>query len=304
MRVVRSIQLKPGSYEEVLPDFSPEFPYIASYVELHRHIGHQSPWHWHKEVEVFYMEDGELEYDTPKGSVCFPAGSGGFVNSNVLHMTKVKDGVKTATAMLHIFDPLFISGQAGSIIDEKYVMPLTAASGIEIIGLYPENPEQRPILEALRRSFQLSEQDEAYEIRLRGLLSELWCGFLKMAEPLSEAGKYDNHSGEKVNMMMAYIHSHFAEKMTVADNAAAGYASEKEWFRIFQECLKMTPVEYMTGYRIQKACGALAGSDEPVTGIGHICGLGSSSYFGKVFRERVGCTPMEYRRRWRDNDMN
>ena len=304
MKVVRSVQLKPGSYEEILPDFSPEFPYIASYVELHRHIGRQSPWHWHKEVEIFYMEEGELEYDTSGGKMCFAAGSGGFVNSNILHMTKVKEGVKTAVAKLHIFDPLFISGQAGSIIDQKYVMPLTASSGIEIIGLYPDNPEQKRLLELLRRSFELTEEEDAYEIRLRGLLSELWFEFLKMAEPLSGKDKYDNSSGEKIKMMMAFIHSHFSEKISVADIAAAGYVSERECFRIFQECLKMTPVEYMTGYRIQKACYGLAGNDEPVTAIGHACGLGSSSYFGKVFREHIGCTPVEYRRRWRNNDIN
>ena len=67
MKIIRGIELKQGSQEELLPDFSPEFPYIASFVELHKYIGRQSPWHWHKEVELFYMKDGELEYDTPHG---------------------------------------------------------------------------------------------------------------------------------------------------------------------------------------------------------------------------------------------
>lgn len=34
-----------------------------------------------------------------------------------------------------------------------------------------------------------------------------------------------------------------------------------------------------------------------VTEISHACGLGSSSYFGKVFREYMKCTPVEYRKR-------
>ena len=67
MKVIHTVELKPGSYEEQLPDFSPDFPYIASYVELEKHLGKQSPWHWHKEVELFYMKEGAVEYDTPQG---------------------------------------------------------------------------------------------------------------------------------------------------------------------------------------------------------------------------------------------
>ena len=110
MKIIRGIELKQGSQEELLPDFSPEFPYIASFVELHKYIGRQSPWHWHKEVELFYMKDGELEYDTPHGKKVFTAGMGGLVNANVLHMTRANESCRTVTAMLHIFDPIFISG--------------------------------------------------------------------------------------------------------------------------------------------------------------------------------------------------
>ena len=71
MKVIRKVELKPGSYEEELPGISAEFPYIASYVELDKCAGRQSPWHWHKEVELFYMEQGSLEYDTPQGRTVF-----------------------------------------------------------------------------------------------------------------------------------------------------------------------------------------------------------------------------------------
>ena len=79
MKIIRKVEFKPGSYEEELPGISAEFPYIASYVELDKCAGRQSPWHWHKEAELFYMEQGSLEYDTPHGKTVFTAGSGGFV---------------------------------------------------------------------------------------------------------------------------------------------------------------------------------------------------------------------------------
>ena len=83
MQIVHSIQLHSGSSEENLPGFTPEFPYIASRAELDHYREFFVPWHWHKAVELFYMESGEIRYHTPGGTELFPAGTGGMVNSNV-----------------------------------------------------------------------------------------------------------------------------------------------------------------------------------------------------------------------------
>lgn len=304
MKVIHGVELKPGSYEEVLPDFSSDFPYIASYVALDQHPGRQSPWHWHKEAELFYMVEGAVEYDTPQGKTVFPQGSAGFVNTNVLHMSKVKQGEKKVVSLLHIFDPVLIGGSKGSRIDQKYVLPLTMAPGVGIIGLYPDRPEHGEFLELLRKSFELSEEDFGYETRLRAVLSELWCQLLKIAGPLCHEDERGSRTSEKIKMMMAFIHGHCAEKITVADIAASAFISERECFRTFHDCLKMTPVEYVTDYRIQKACHMLSEGNESVTRISQSCGLGSSSYFGKVFREYIGCSPVEYRLKWQNRNMN
>ena len=99
MKNIQDIRLKKSGNEELLPDFSPEFPYIASKVLMDRYVNHGAPWHWHRAVELFHMESGTLEYTTPSGKWLFPAGSGGMVNSFYLSV---------ATASHHIlwlFEP-------------------------------------------------------------------------------------------------------------------------------------------------------------------------------------------------------
>ena len=144
MKVIHGIELKPGSREELLPGYSAEFPYIASFVELDKYAGRQAPWHWHKDVELFLITQGEVEYYTTGGKKIFCAGMGGFVNANALHMTKTGAGSQRVTSLLHLFDPLLISGQKGSAIDQKYVLPLTTASRIEIMGLIRTIPGMSP----------------------------------------------------------------------------------------------------------------------------------------------------------------
>ncbi|WP_437439573.1 hypothetical protein [Enterocloster citroniae] len=53
MRNIQNIKFYAGSKEGLFPDFTREFPYIASRVELDKYIGHSVPWHWHKTVELF-----------------------------------------------------------------------------------------------------------------------------------------------------------------------------------------------------------------------------------------------------------
>ncbi len=61
MKNVQSVAFHTGSREEALPDFAADFPYIASRAELDKYIERTAPWHWHRAVEIFYMESGVLE---------------------------------------------------------------------------------------------------------------------------------------------------------------------------------------------------------------------------------------------------
>lgn len=304
LKKIHHIEYRNGSKEELLPDFSADFPYICSDCELDQSLGGFIPWHWHREVELFYMERGSLEYYTPGGVLAFPAGSGGLINSNVLHMTRVRDQRRPVTQLLHIFDPSLVGGRQGSRIERKYVAPIVTAPQLEAIPLFPHVPEHLPVLEALRCSFQISDQEYGYEIRLRDALSQIWTGLLPLAAPLlREKSSGDKASGQ-IKTMMIYIHEHFDEKLTVAEIAASAYISERECFRAFHDCLHTTPAEYLRDYRLQTACHMLAESQESLTFISHACGLGNSSNFGKIFREQLGLTPSEYRRKWQDRDMH
>lgn len=301
MKIIQNVNYKNETREELLPGFDPDFPYIASYTELDKFPGRQAPWHWHKEVEIFYLEKGGLEYHTPNGRTEFPAGSGGLINSNVLHMTKPLDGIKNTAQKLHIFDPSFLGGVPGSLLEQKYIIPLIS-SQIEIIGLYPHIQEHEPLLKLLKESFSLTPSDTDYEMKLRSVLSEFWCGLLHLAKPRWNERNFPIPANHKIKQMMAYIQEHYDEKLTMAEIAAAAFVSERECYRTFRQKLNMTPAQYIKSCRLQKACTMLTGGEESLAAVGHACGLGSSSYFSKVFRESMGCTPREYRRKWQDFD--
>ena len=301
MRNVRNIELDESSREELLPGFAREFPYIASRAELDCYPQPEVPWHWHGPVELFYMESGCLEYETPHGKQSFPAGSGGFVNANVLHTSRWHRGDEQNVQLLHLFDPVLLCGEHGSRMEEKYMLPLTA-SGVELIPLFPEDPVQREILQEIRSAFDLRESDWGYEFRLREKLTGIWLRLFDLAQAASAKKPGEHPEDSQIKLLMVYIHRNFSQNISVEQLAQRAYISKRACFRLFREQLHMTPMEYLHSYRLQQACRMLRDTGESVTRIAQSCGLGSSSYFGKKFRERYGCTPLEYRRGWQDRD--
>lgn len=305
MKTIRGIEYQAGSKEENLPYDTPDFPYLASRAELNSYPEPFAPWHWHNAIELFYMKSGRLNYYTPHKNLVFPAGSAGMVNANVLHKTQVLTRAEDNIQLLHIFDPLLLAGSHGSLIEQKYISPIVTASQIELIALSPDEPEQAAIIDLIRSAFTLSEQEPGYEFKIREALSRIWIELFQMCAPLlkerSQAGQI---ADDKVKGMMVYVHEHYAEKISVRELASAVFLSERECYRVFQNHLHMTPVDYIRSYRIQTACRMLAESHVPVTEVGIACGMGNSSYFGKVFLEATGYTPRQYRCKWQDKNIN
>ena len=121
-------------------------------------------------------------------------------------------------------------------------------------------------------------------------MSDLWLALWEQMAALPPENAAPHRSDDTIKHLMTYIYEHYAEKISIEELAAAAYLSKRECFRVFRE------------YRLQMACRMLTQTAETVSAIGYACGLGSGSYFGKTFRESLGCTPLEYRQTWQDRD--
>lgn len=299
MQTVHEIALLDSSQEEQLPGFSSDFPYIATRVEPEHYPNPIIPWHWHPTVELFYLESGTLEYTTPAGTAVFPAGSGGFVNAGVLHTSRPLPTEAPTVQLIHLFSPELISGSVAGRLDSKYVRPLLRAGNAGLLALDPARPTEKTILQKIRAAFDLDEVQWGYELALRQALTDIWLDLYRLAQP-EDSPTADK--AEPLKAMMHHIHLHFSETISVEDLAQAAHVSKRGCFRLFHENLHMTPVEYITGYRLEQACRMLSRTEESVTQIAYLCGFGSGSYFGMRFREAYGCSPAQFRQRWQDRD--
>lgn len=295
MKTIRNIEIKGDNNEECLPGFLPDFPYIASCAELHHYAKPFIPWHWHKAVEVFIIEKGRLEYETAGDRIVFEEGSGGMVNSNVLHRTCVFGPSEVVIQKLHLFDPSFLSGPPGGRVEQRYFIPMLGDPLFELLPLDQKNPEEAEVLELIQKAFLLNERETGYEIRLKCMLLDIWIRLYGLYQKLEHKASKKSKNTDAIKRMLLYIHEHWRETIKVKTLAETVFLSERECYRLFQECLHMTPANYIIRYRTREACRMLTETEDSVTEIAYRCGFGSGSYFSRIFRREMGCTPIEYR---------
>lgn len=99
-----------------------------------------------------------------------------------------------------------------------------------------------------------------------------------------------------VEAMAAFITSHHAEPIAVADVAEAVSLHPNYAMRVFRRHMGMTIVDYLTRQRVAEAQRRLMISEDAVLTIGLDCGFGSASRFHAAFRRCTGTTPHRYRR--------
>lgn len=294
MKTNATVQINPATLEETVAHVSPEFPYMSDLCDLHDYPGNEFPWHWHGEVEFFYMREGRLDYLLPSGKHTFYEGEGAFINANVLHMTRCEKTVPCVQEE-HIFQPQFIGGARGSVLMQKYVLPITENPDFELMRMDPACRAHAGMMMRLREAHQLYvEKPEGYEFDLREKMTQVWRSLYALTKDMQQSKK-PKITSDRIKRMMAYISAHYPEKLTLSQIAASGHVSIRECCRCFQVSLGVPPFSYLMDYRLHKACDLLSHMALSITEIAIACGFHTSSYFGKSFREKFGCTPKEYR---------
>lgn len=104
--------------------------------------------------------------------------------------------------------------------------------------------------------------------------------------------------GSSIAKVQAYIVDHIEQAFTVQSMADMVAMSPRNFARAFQREVKLTPMQFVQNARIDHARRLLEGTDLPLKTIATRCGFGSARYMRKVFSERIGVTPNQYRQQF------
>lgn len=293
------IYLNEKQEELIFPDNDSDLLYRVQENHFDDYINHHVPWHWHPFLEFAYILEGDIEYHFPDGMKLFHKGDALFINTNVLHMIRPHNDQKGCRLRVILVNPEFLSGPYQGQPARKYFLPVFQCPRIQIYPVKPDHMEGIKMIDELLSAMNCDRKQEfGYEFQVRLHLTDLWLLLLKeTAELHSECTAKNDISIERLKAMLTYIEKNYGEKIELKHIAASANISERECFRCFKKNLFMTPIEYLNNYRVNIAANLLTQTTKTVITVSEECGFSSNSYFTKVFRKTMNCTPKEFQKR-------
>ena len=140
-----------------------------------------------------------------------------------------------------------------------------------------------------------SRDDSLANLRLTGIFYEMLY-VIEKGEMAPDSSRIASLSLSSVIQIKEYLDKNYKGKCTLAGIAARVNLSPNYLQTIFRRAMGVTPLEYVTRRRISEAKRMIAMESLSFSEISAELGFSSQSHFNKVFLERVGVTPNEYRR--------
>lgn len=106
-----------------------------------------------------------------------------------------------------------------------------------------------------------------------------------------------------IQLALNYIEDNISRNISVIDLARHVKISRSHLFRKFKDQFNMSPQEFIINKRIEKACDYLLNTSLSLQEISSSVGFGYSQNFSLHFKKIKGCSPIKYRRKNVNNNL-
>ncbi len=277
-----------------------EYPVAIYHVDLRTLYMGFVRWHWHEELEIDVVTHGQMECMIGEDTILLNQGDAIYINQNVMHSLRPVDD-KPGTFDAIIFHPSIFFGYNKTYLNVKYLTPITGKAGFRYFLInkdYAYFSEMTALFDELVRA--TDQAVTGYELITKSCLCRFWVHLLKEFPTSAPTGKESLSLSElRARNAVLFIEQHYQEPVTLDEIAAAIHVSKSECCRCFKKSLHTTPFEYLMRYRIFMASVKIRQDTQKMMSFSELAttvGFNNVSYFNKVFKTFLGCTPTEYRK--------
>ena len=131
----------------------------------------------------------------------------------------------------------------------------------------------------------------ALQIKVQSLALDM------LYEALKDSASDINYPDNTEYMMPAieYINRNIARSISVSELAAVMNMSLSTFRRSFTKTFGKSPMFFIIQRKLEIACEKLQYSDMSVSEISYLCGYSDPFYFSRLFKQKLGICPVNYR---------
>lgn len=247
--------------------------------------------HWHEDLQFVLCTQGYVNYQVNGIEYKLKEKEVLFINKGALHMSSDMSEDGEYVTLTFPEELLFFFKE--SRMKYKYVWPYTR---MDYLRCY-EIKEENEIISYLYDIYNIYlNGSDMFEYDVSILITMIWRHLVKSLSKIDYLpNKKDVERQERVQVMLVYIHTHYADALSLKDIADAGAMSIAQCNRCFNKMLNVTPYEYLIQYRLKKATTLLKDATLNVTEISEIVGFNNVTHFIQVFKKVYGISPKKYR---------
>ena len=271
------------------------FPMTVNHDDLWSFEGKNVPIHWHNDLEINLIREGEAVFQVYQKSYRVRTGEGFLLNRNVPHSCSSpgNEHVRYSTILVR---PDFLYGDFGSDVERKCFQPFLQNSAIPCIHLTGFDENGKEILQKLNQVEEAFDRKRfCYELKIKGLLCEAFAMILYgHRQELTKFVPANLQELERLEKMLNYLNMHFTEVISLQDLADQVHSSREVCCRLFKKMTGKTITGYLEEYRVNKSFSLVQSGQYSMTQITEMVGFSNPSRFASAFRKRFGCNPGEY----------
>lgn len=257
--------------------------------------------HWHKEIEICYIQQGTGKYLINGIEYYFSRGDIFLIGNDDMHLCHDDENLVMQVIM---FDPSFLQSGPAAPFDYEYLRPFLEASGQFPRKIGSQEYVAMQLAELLMQiETEYMTEQKGYDLMIKALLLQFLALVIRhcFAEQGSMSEKHiSRNAAEKVRRVIVYLEEHYAEEISLRSLSEEFGISIPYLCSTFKAFTGNAPIDFLIRYRILMAKTMLDTTEMSVIAISENCGFGSLSNFNHLFKALTGASPMEYRKHLRN----
>lgn len=271
-----------------------DFPFQISEVVLNHENSRPDTFHWHSYFEITYVQEGRGNYFVNGQDYLMEPGDIIIFNNVEAHGWKLMG--EDMKLLVMIFSPEFVAEKL-SVFDSEYLKPFVERGSNFKNRIGSEEPVSHEIRKGIREIYaEWKQQKEGYPLMIKANILRILTMLIRTYQDESKSEemlKEKKNAMKRLEQAISYIDSHYSEKITLDEVAAAAYMSSNYFSSYFRKVTGISFSEYVTRIRISRARELLRDTDKSVTEIAMECGFHNISNFYRLYKKHVGKPPRD-----------